>query len=360
MSNSGTVRIGFIGVGGIANARHLPWYAEIPAAEITALCDLDEEALAATAEKYDVPEGNCYTDYRDMVARADLDAVEVCTPNHLHAAPTIAALEAGKHVLCQKPMASRMEDAEQMVAAAERTGNKLGIIYMQRFNPVTMHAAKMIELGLIGQPTSIRGRLAHAGGLRGMASPGEWRHTFADSLAGSFSLLAVHHADVLRWFMGPAKRLAAIGKTVVCDMEGDDNMAAVIEFQSGAVGVLESCYNERPGSGRLEVFGDRGTVIIDARAKEFRLYSAAQDSVGDEARQYLDSLGGTWEENLVLNPDEMPVLSPFQNYIQHWIDCLVHEREPVTDGREGMASLELITASYESSARGAFVELTHQ
>jgi predicted dehydrogenase len=351
------VRIGFVGSGSIANERHLPWYAEIPEAEIAALCDVNEEALRATAAKYGVGESDCYTDYHEMVARPDLDAIEVCTPNQFHAAPTIAALEAGKPVCCQKPMASKIEDAEAMVAAAERAGQKLAIIYMNRFRPAMAHGAKAIKLGLLGTPTAIRARTAHAGGLGGMVKPGAWRHTFADSLAGSFSLLAVHYSDIFRWYMGPIIRIAAIGKTLVANMEGDDNMAAVLEFASGAVGSLESCYNQVPGGSRVEVYGDKGTLIID---RQFRLYTTVGDQASEEARQYLGSLGGGWGEQLARRADEMPPLSPFSNYTQHWVDCLLNDAYPVTDGREGMASLEVITAGYESSAKGAFVTLTHQ
>ena len=149
-------RIGFVGVGSIARSRHLPWYEKIPMARIAALCDANEDALRSAAEMYDVAEADCYRDYEEMVRRPDLDAIEVCTPNHQHAAPTIAALNAGKNVCCQKPMASRVEDAESMVAAADRSGKRLAVIYMNRFRPTMMHGAKVIELGLIGKPTSIR------------------------------------------------------------------------------------------------------------------------------------------------------------------------------------------------------------
>ncbi|MBV7332056.1 Gfo/Idh/MocA family oxidoreductase [Chloroflexi bacterium TSY] len=354
------LRIGFVDLGNIATKRHLTPYTEIPDVKIAALCDLDEEALANTSRKYGVPESHCYVDFHDMIANAELDAVEVCTPNHFHAAPTIAALEAGKHVLCQKPMATTIKDAEKMVTAAEQSRRKLGVIYMQRFRTPTMHGAKIIHEGLIGRPTSIRARTAHAGGLRARVGPGYWRHSFSEALAGSFSLLAVHYADIFRWYLGPAKRLASIGKTLVSNMEGDDNMAAVLEFESGVVGTLESCYNERPGSGRVEVYGDKGTLIIDQKRNIFQLFSLAQNDVSDEARTYFESLGAMWGEDSRIESETLPALSPFANYWQHWVDCLLNDKEPVTDGREGIASLELITASYESSTTGQFVKLIHQ
>lgn len=360
MQRESKARIGFVGAGSIANGVHLPWYREISQAEIVALADPNEEALEQTAAKYNVPRESCYRDYRELVARDDIDAVEVCTPNHLHAEPTIAALEAGKHVLCQKPMATTMQDAEAMVAAAERSGAKLGVIYMQRFRPLAMHGARIVQSGLIGRPTMIRAHTGHAGGLGDMVAPGTWRRTFRDTLAGSFSLLAVHYADVFRWYMGAARRLASIGKTVVCPMEGDDNMAAVIEFENGAVGVLESCYNQVPGGSQIEVYGDQGTLILDAPDRTLRLHSRAEGQVSDEAAAYLSSLGGTWGQDLVVKQDQLEPLSPFVNYTEHWVDCLLNDRSPVTDGREGMASLELIIAAYEASANRCFVELSHQ
>jgi predicted dehydrogenase len=355
------LRLAFIGCGSIARQMQMQWYAQMPdEVEIVALADPGAQALALAAQQTGVAAGSCYADYQELLQRADIDAVEVCTPNRLHAAPTIASLQAGKHVLCQKPMASIIADAQAMIAAAEESGKLLGVLYMNRFSPLALNIKRILDLGLLGAPTAIRARTAHAGGQSPSVAPGAWRHSFQQGFAGSFSLLATHYADLFRWFFGPVTRIAAIGKTLICDMEGDDNFAAVVEFANGRIGTLETCYHEHPGGNRVEVYGDGGTAIIEGDERSLRLYSCLGPNASPEASAYLTSLGGEWEQWVEVPTEALPALSPFANYGAHWLHCLRTGQPPVTGGREGLASLEIIVAGYQSAASGQFVTLGHQ
>ena len=179
------LRVAVIGCGGIASAHHLPRYQELPDVEIAAIADADPERLQVTGDRFGI--SRRYTDYEEMLAREAIDAVDVCTPNHLHAGPTLAAVRAGKHVLCQKPFASSLDEATTMITAAREAGVLLGVIYMQRFTPVYLTAKHLIDQGTIGRVTSIRARMGHAGGLSASVSPGRWRHTFASFAALSAS-----------------------------------------------------------------------------------------------------------------------------------------------------------------------------
>lgn len=346
------LRVGVIGCGGIATAHHLPRYAEMPDVEIVALADPNAECLRSAGERFGV--ANRYADYRDLLARDDIMAVDVCTPNHLHTEPAVAAMRAGKHVLCQKPVATTLEDATCMVDTARETGVTLGVIYMQRFTQCYLTAKHLIDQGILGRITFARARMGHAGGLSASVSPERWRHSFAN-LAGSFSLLAVHHCDLMRWYMGPVKQVAAIGKTLVCPMEGDDNMACILEFESGAVGVLESCYNERPGSNIVEVYGDRGTVICQTDGT-VRYHT----TTGEETSLPIGGVGADGAGWVDLAPDAQPKVSDFDSYHAHWVHCLRTGEKPVTTGEEGRASLELVIAAYQSSATRQFQTLQYQ
>ena len=129
------LRVGIIGCGGIANGKHMPNLAKIPEVEMVAFCDLIEERAKKAAEKYGVKDSKTYVDYRDLLARDDIDVVHICTTNDSHAPITVDALKSGKHVMCEKPMAMDAAGAREMVKAYKETGKKLTIGYQGRFRP---------------------------------------------------------------------------------------------------------------------------------------------------------------------------------------------------------------------------------
>ena len=129
----GKLKIGIIGCGGIANGKHMPSLAKLASVEMVAFCDIIVERAQAAAEKYGAAGARVYADYKELLAQEDVDVVHVCTPNSSHAEITIASLEAGCHVNCEKPMAKTAQEARAMAEAAERTGKKLTIAYQNRF-----------------------------------------------------------------------------------------------------------------------------------------------------------------------------------------------------------------------------------
>jgi predicted dehydrogenase len=230
---------------------------------------------------------------------------------------------------------------------------------MRRFSDQYHLVKRLMDAGYVGRVTAIRERVGHDGGLR--LPEGAWRRSF-ETIAGAWSLLGVHSADLFRWYGGPVKRIAAIGKTLVSPMEGDDNFGAVLEFSSGTVGVIESCYNMVPGNDLLEVYGDRGTVILSVQDRFCRCQSV--DAGDFPWAEHLNGLQptqgprGWWEFDAA--QVQAAALSPFPDYFHHWVDCLQNDREPATTGEEGRASLEIILGGYDSSARSQFVDLSCQ
>jgi predicted dehydrogenase len=143
------LRIGIIGCGGIANGKHMPALSRLKDVEMVAFCDIVEERAKKAALQYGTPGATVFTDYEEML-KLDLDVVHVLTPNKSHSPITVAALEAGKHVMCEKPMAINTQEAQKMVDAAKRTGKKLTIGYQNRFRPDSMYLKKCIEAGDLG------------------------------------------------------------------------------------------------------------------------------------------------------------------------------------------------------------------
>ena len=139
------IRIGVVGCGGIANGKHLPAEKRNPASELVAFCDIIEERAVRAKEKYGTEDSAVYTDYKEMLKDKSIDAVLVCTPNCSHCEITVAALDAGKHVLCEKPMAMNYAEAKQMLAARDRSGKVLTIGYQNRFRNDSMYLKQLAD-----------------------------------------------------------------------------------------------------------------------------------------------------------------------------------------------------------------------
>ena len=145
------VRIGIIGCGGIANNKHMPALRKIPEVEMVAFCDIVEERAVKAAADYGTPDAKVYTDYKELLKDESIEVVHVLTPNRDHSYITVDALEAGKHVMCEKPMAINTAEAQKMVDAAKRTGKKLTIGYQSRFRPDSMYLKQACENGELGE-----------------------------------------------------------------------------------------------------------------------------------------------------------------------------------------------------------------
>ena len=190
-------RVGIIGVGGIANGKHMPALSKLENVEMVAFCDIIEERAVKGAEKYGTPDAKVYTDYRDLIARDDIDVVHICTPNLYHAEMTVAALESGKHVMCEKPMAINYEGAKAMVEAAKRTGKKLTIGYQSRHRADSQYLKSYIDDGGLGEIY-----YAKALAVRRRAVP-TWGVFLDEEKQGGGPLIDIgtHALDLTLWFM---------------------------------------------------------------------------------------------------------------------------------------------------------------
>ena len=144
------LRIGIIGCGGIANGKHMPSLKAIDRADMVAFCDIIREKAEEAAAEYGTPDAKVYTDYKELLSDKTINAVHVCTPNRSHAEITIDSLYAGKHVMCEKPMAKTAADARRMVEAAKKTGMKLTIGYQHRHKPESTYLKSVIDRGDLG------------------------------------------------------------------------------------------------------------------------------------------------------------------------------------------------------------------
>ena len=207
MKMSKTLRVGIIGCGGIANGKHLPALHKNKDTEIVAFCDIEVEKAISANEKYGTESSQVYADYKALLEDPSIDVVHVCTPNDSHAVITIDSLEAGKHVMCEKPMAKTAQEARDMVAAAKRTGKKLTIGYNNRFRPDSLQLKNICETDELGE---IYYAKAHA--IRRRAVP-TWGVFLDKDKQGGGPLIDIgtHALDLTLWMMNNYKPVSVTG-----------------------------------------------------------------------------------------------------------------------------------------------------
>lgn len=266
-----TIRTAFIGCGGIS-ATHLRSVQQIPDVKIVAFCDIVPERAERRAQENGG--GAVYTDYRQMLASEELDAVHIQTPHYLHAEMTIAALEAGLYVLCEKPMAIHIEDAQAVLAADKN--HKLSMVFQNRYNPATIEAKRILDSGELGAFVTARATVAWSRDA-GYYASGDWRGTWAEEGGGTLINQSIHTVDLVYYLCGPFAKIKGSISTDLLqgDIEVEDNSHAVIQFAGGQLGLLHTSNNfgftELPQiliyceKGLLTLQGDMLTLMQDRK-----------------------------------------------------------------------------------------------
>ncbi|MDS9472505.1 Gfo/Idh/MocA family protein [Sporosarcina pasteurii] len=339
------LKVAVIGCGSIAQHRHLIEYNQNPNVELVAVCDIVEERVKEIANEYNV---EAYTNYEDVLMLANVDAVSVCLPNYLHAPVSIAALHAGKHVLCEKPMATSREEAEEMIAAAEKNDKKLMIAHNQRFVPSHQKARAIIESGEIGKIHSFRSTFGH-GGPEGWSADGKdsWFFRKEEAFIGAMGDLGVHKADLLRYLLGEEfVEVASMIETSAKDFaEVDDNAVCILKSESGIIGTLTAswAYTAKEDNSTI-IYGEKAIL----RLEDDPIYSLIVQYANGEVVKY--GLGA------IQSNDEGGQTT--SHTIDHFVEAVLENKEPLIDGEEGKKSLEIILASLESMKTKKFTRMT--
>ena len=339
MSENGADRrysIAVVGCGRISE-RHLDAIASQPALRLVAVCDEVEERARTAGEKWRVP---WFTSYATMLEEAPADIMAVCTPSGLHPRHGIMAAEHGLHVICEKPMATRLEEADALVRACDEAGVQLFVVKQNRLNPAIQLLKRSVELGRFGRiylaNTTVRWNRPQS--YYDMAP---WRGTWEFD-GGAFMNQASHYVDMIQWLVGPVESVVARTATLARRIESEDTGIALLHFRNGALGTIEVTMLTYPRNmeGSITIIGERGTVKVGGTALnrianwEFAEY----DDIDREA------------ELLKAAPNPLSVYgSGHKPYYANVIRALRHEAAADTDGREGRKSLELILAIYESA-----------
>jgi predicted dehydrogenase len=353
-----TIKIGIIGCGAITKRAFLPGFAEPGSAqalkalpyynhygcenaEVIALADIDEHSAKSLAKTFKVPQ--VFQDWKELLKIREMDAVCINTPNYLHCEMTVAAAEAGKHIMVEKPMAATVEQADAMIAAAHKAGVYLMVDQTQRFWPLHEVAADIVKSGMIGKIFSLRGRMAHAGPE--FWSPGsKWFLSKSESVHGAMFDIGIHNIDVIRFISGmDITEVAAFADTLAKDIEVEDNAVAIFRFENRAMGVLEASWTCNPRETSLSIYGEYGNLRIGQTPAQ-PIYV---EFFIPEAALSRDIPAGNVTAGIYV--PEIPKQSKHGGPWQHFVDALRNKTEPSPNGEDGCKSLEVILAAFKSS-----------
>ena len=343
-----TIKVGIIGCGKIAQVRHIPEFAANPHTAPYGFFDINLDRAQALAEKYG---GKAYATCEELLADPEIEAVSVCTANHAHAEGAIAALKAGKHVLCEKPMAVTLEECEAMVAAAKESGKYLMIGQNQRLARAHMKAKELIAQGAIGKVLTFRTIFGHGGPETWSIDPGSnvWFFDKSKAAMGAMADLGIHKTDMIQYVLGTkiVKTQAMLTTQDKRDATGnligvDDNAICIYQMEDGVIGTMTASWTYYAAE-------DNTTVIYGTKG-ELRLYDDPKYSV-----QQINADGTRidYQIDQIQTNDNQTA----SGVIDLFAECLVENKEPEISGENVLHAMKAVFASIESSAKGCAIEI---
>lgn len=354
------LKIGIVGCGGIANGKHMPALSRIPEVEMVAFCDIIEERAQKAAGQYGVEGARVCTDYKELLADASIDVVHVLTPNREHCAITVDALEAGKHVMCEKPMAKTAADARKMLEAARRTGKKLTIGYQNRYRDDSMFLKKACERGDLGE---IYFAKAHALRRRGVPTWGVFTDEEKQG-GGPLIDIGTHALDLTLWMMDNYEVKSVKGATFRKLAEqkdtgnpwGDwdpneftveDSAFGFIEMKNGATIILESSWALNTldvGEAQTSLCGTKAGADMKDGLRINRIDYGKQCILKPD----LNSGGVAFFEGRRAGAEDIEA--------RMWIDNILHDTEPMVKPEQALVVTEILEAIYTSAKTGKQID----
>jgi predicted dehydrogenase len=332
-----TLRIGLVGVGAAAQISHIPALKKTEDVELTWLCDRDPEKVQRVAQKFSIPNASSRLD--DLLADETLDAIDICTPNFLHAPMAVAALDAGKHVICERPLARSSAEAAQMVKAAKKADRTLMCAVQHRFRPDAQLLKKFVDKGDLGEVF-----LAKAGWLRQRTQwdSEEWRGRMKESGGGVVLDLGFQMLDLALWMLGsPAVTSVTAGLHRATKGEVEDSATAFLRLDGGATLTLELTWGllMEKDFAYLNLFGSGGAALLNP----LRLHKGMHGALVN-VTPTTDTSRNAYKQSI-------------EAQISHFLDALRKGQKPMGHAEEILPVMELMDAIYRSAEQGKEVKL---
>lgn len=336
------LRFGLIGASAIAK-KHVAALGRIPEARIAAVCDLDPERALPLAETFGV---SAYTDYREMLAREQLDVVSVLTPSGSHARIALDVAASGRHVVVEKPMALLLDEADMQLRACAEFGVRLFVVLQNRFSRPVQLVRQALEQRRFGKLVSGSVRLRWCR-EQSYYDARPWRGTWARD-GGVFCNQACHHLDLLQWMLGDVESVMAMKATRLVSIEAEDTGAAILRFTNGALGIVEATTAWRPQDleGSFSLCGEHGSVEIGGfvvdQLRHWQFADPRPDDAARVAAHTTNPAAFAWQH---------------EQFLRDVVQALITGRPALVEAAEGRRTVELINAIYESAETGREVFL---
>ncbi|MDJ1153225.1 Gfo/Idh/MocA family oxidoreductase [Macrococcus caseolyticus] len=335
------LNVGIIGVGSIATHRHIPEYQQNELITISAYCDVVKERADEYADKFG---GKSYQLYEQLLENPEIDVVSICTPNYLHAEIAIKALKSGKHVLCEKPMATTLDEAKLMIEVASKSGKQLMIAQNQRFTEAHQYARKFLQQGKLGKVYSFKTTFGH-GGPESWSVDGKdsWFFDKKRAFIGAMGDLGVHKIDLMHYLLGENfVEVGAMIETSEKDADVDDNAVFILKTEHGAIGTMSAAwiYKGEEDNSTI-IYGEHGILKLNTDPE--------YDFI------FIDQNGN--KEALKLGKIQTNEEQTSTGTINQFIDAIINNKNVPVDGQDGMASLMVIIKALQSAEEKKVVKI---
>jgi predicted dehydrogenase len=334
--------VGIVGAGtvGTLHAREIE---AIEGVEVVAVADPRKVAGRGLAAEHGA---RWYADGAGLLARSDVDVVVLCTPSGLHPEGAVAAAQAGKHVITEKPMAITLEGADRMIEVCRAAGVTLSVIFQYRFNRDALRLKRALDTGLFGRPI-LGNAIVHWHRSQGYyEEKGGWRGTWAFDGGGALMNQSIHAVDLLRWLLGPVESVCAYAQTLTHEIEAEDTVTAALRFRSGALGVVQGTTSaDADYPLRVEIRGTEGGATFEnSRISDWRPSRHEQILSPEELEKFPDA------------PHE-PFGAAHARQLREIFAALREGTDPPLGGEEARKALEIILGIYRAAGTGGRLSL---
>ena len=349
------LRFAVVGLG--MGVHHCKDLRDAKGCELAGICDSDAERLQKWQAEFQTP---AYADYAEVLRNPDIDVVNVCTPSGLHADHTVAALQAGKHVVCEKPPDVTVEAVDRMIAAQQETGRKLMVIFQSRFEPLYRRLKETIDGGRLGRIIGVHGTVNWWRAQSYFNCPGMWKGTWQYDGGGSLANQGVHTVDLLHWLGGRVTEVYGKFGVFTHEIETEDKTVATLEFANGALGTLTTTKAAYPGLERtILIHGTDGSVWVeDDVLKRWIIRGESRDAEKEEEQRMLAAFGPKGERDATVASDPFAFatrghLAQFEEFAT----AVREDRAPVNSIETTRHTVEILQAVYQSGRTGQPVRL---
>jgi predicted dehydrogenase len=349
MARPKNLRLGIIGLGNMGTSHAKQIIAgKVKNAVVTAICDIDPTRMEGYGD--DIA---CFDDAKQLLAKADVNGILIATPHYAHTTIGILALEAGKHLLVEKPISVHKADCERLIAAHTKRGQLFAAMFNQRTDPAYKKIKQLIDEGELGELTRVNWIITEWFRAQSYYSSGGWRATWAGEGGGVLLNQCPHQLDLMQWLCGMPTKVRAfchIGKRH--DIEVEDEVTAYLEYANGATGVFITSTGEAPGTNRLEVCGTRGKIVAEGGKLTFTRTEVPVDEFCATSDKPF-AAPPVWNIDIPINGKGGQHLEIMQNFT----NAITKGEELLSPAREGINSVELGNAMLFSTLTDKTIEM---